>query len=52
MNRCDAWHDGHDCTQPGACARALLAMCERIEQRRAQREERATPHRDRAEVAA
>lgn len=53
MNRCDAWHDGHDCTTPGACQRALLELCERIEQRNQDnRPERETPHRDRTEVAA
>lgn len=30
---CDARHDGHDCTAPGACARALTAMCQRISER-------------------
>lgn len=33
MKRCDAWHDGHDCSTPGACQRALLAMCARIDAR-------------------
>ena len=27
--RCDAVHDGHDCTELGACRRAIAAMCER-----------------------
>lgn len=27
--RCDAVHDGHDCTVPGACRRAVAAMCVR-----------------------
>jgi hypothetical protein len=29
IERCDAHHDGHDCTVPGECGRALAAMCER-----------------------
>ena len=38
---CDAHHDGHDCRQPGACSRALVAMCERIDARsQAERMER------------
>lgn len=36
MNRCDAWHDGHDCDLPGACSTALAAMLERVERRRQQ----------------
>lgn len=30
MTRCDAAHDGHDCATPGACTRAVVAMCERV----------------------
>jgi hypothetical protein len=30
---CDAHHDGHDCSAPGACGRALLAMLGRVEDR-------------------
>lgn len=31
--RCDAYHDGHDCNQPGACRLAMLAMLARIDAR-------------------
>ena len=37
--RCDAIHDGHDCAEPGACRRAVAAMCARVGTRdRAERE--------------
>lgn len=51
MTRCDAWHDGHDCTQPGACRRALLAMCDRITTR-AQHEQQELLDRRQRERAA
>lgn len=41
MSTCDAHHDGHDCTRPGECIKATIAMCERITNR--DRGERARP---------
>lgn len=33
-DRCDAYHDrSHDCSVPGACSKALLAMLERTSNR-------------------
>lgn len=48
-DRCDAWHDQHDCREPGACTRALAEMCARIEARtRQERQERQTWTREAA----
>lgn len=33
---CDAVHDGHDCSVPGECGRALLKMLERSRERERQ----------------
>jgi hypothetical protein len=32
--KCDASHDGHDCSVPGACTKALNALLQRVEARR------------------